>query len=112
MIHEEKSTFLDILLKCFLHEETNIETGFKISYLLDDQAASAIRAISSGFQWVRSNQYCLLALLNFVPSLVTSATTSTRVSSQDLREQLNKVVNHDSNKSILQVMKSANPGQT
>ena len=46
MSHEEKTTFLDVLLKCFLHEETNIETGFKISYLLDDQAASAIRAIS------------------------------------------------------------------
>ena len=81
MSQDKKSAFLDVLLKCFLPSVTNIETGFKISYHQDDQAALAIRSISTGFQWVESNQYCLLALLNFVPSLITSATTSTRASS-------------------------------
>ena len=90
---------------------TNIKTGFKISYLEDDQVASAIRSISPRFQWVKSNQYCLLALLSFIPSLVTSASTSTRASSLELRDQLNQIVNHDSNKNILQIMKAANPNQ-
>ena len=90
---------------------TNIKTGFKISYLEDDQVASAIRSISPRFQWVKSNQYCLLALLNFIPILVTSASTSTRASSLELRDQLNQIVNHDSNKNILQIMKAANPNQ-
>ena len=49
MSYEEKTTLLDVILKCFLHEETNIETGFKITYLLDDQDASAIRATNLVF---------------------------------------------------------------
>ena len=37
------------MLKCFVHEVANLETGFKITYLLDDTSAAAIRAINSGF---------------------------------------------------------------
>ena len=109
--HEEKAALLDVLLKCFHPSVTNIETGFKISFLEHDQAASAIRSISPGFQWVKNTLYCLLGILNFIPSLVSSASTSTRASSQELRDQLNAVVNHDSNKNILQIMKAANPNQ-
>ena len=111
MSQDEKINFLDI--KCFVHEVANLETGFKIIYLLDDILAAAIRAIDSGFSWVRSNMYCLLALLNFIPSLLTSATTTTtRASSKDLRDELIKIVNHDNHKNILQTMKSANPEVT
>ena len=109
--HEEKAQFLDVILKCFHPSVTNIETGFKISFLEDDRASSQIRAISPGFQWVKNSQYCLLGILNFIPSLVTSASTSTRASSQELRDQLNQIVEHDSNKNILQIMKAANPNQ-
>ena len=113
MSQDEKIHFLDIMLKCFVHEVANLETGFKITYLLDDSSASAIRAIKSGFSWVRPNMYCLLALLNFIPNLLTSAsTTNTRASSAKLRDELNKVVNHDNHKDILQTMKSANPDVT
>ena len=85
---EEKAQFLDVILKCFHPSVTNIETGFKISFLEDDRASSQIRAISPGFQWVKNSQYCLLGILNFIPSLVTSASTSTRASSQKSRPQL------------------------
>ena len=113
MSQDEKIQFLDVILKCFVHEVNNLETGFKITYLLDDTTAAAIRAINSGFSWVRPNMYCLLALLNFIPSLLTSATTTnTRASSAKLRDELNKVVNHDNHKDILQTMKSANPEVT
>ena len=108
---EDKAAFLDVLLKCFHPSVTNIETRSKISFLENDEASSAIRAISPGFNWVKNTQYCLLGLLNFVPGLVSSASTLTRASSQDLRDQLNAVVNHDSNKDILQIMKAANPDQ-
>ena len=62
MSQDEKIQLLDAVLKCFVHEVTNLETGFKITYLLDDSAASSIRAINSIFSWVRPNMYCLLAL--------------------------------------------------
>ena len=57
---EKKAQFLDVILKCFHPSVTNIETGFKISFLEDDRASSQIRAISPGFQWVKNSQYCLL----------------------------------------------------
>ena len=57
--------------------------------------------------------YSLLAQLNFVPSLLTSATTtSTRASTKDLRDELNKVISHDNHKDILRTMKEANPDVT
>ena len=57
--------------------------------------------------------YSLLDLLNFIPSLLTSATTtSTRASTKDLRDELNKVISHDNHKDILQTMKDANPDVT
>ena len=113
MSQDEKIQLLDVILKCFVHEVSNLETGFKITYLLDDSAASSIRAINSGFSWVRPNMYCLLALLNFIPNLLTSAsTTSTRASSAQLRDELNKVVSHDNHTDLLQTMKSTNPDIT
>ena len=108
---EDKAAFLDILLKCFHPSVTNLETRFQISFLENDEASSAIRAISPQLNWVKNTQYCLLGLLNFVPGLVSSASTSTRASSQDLRDLLNVVMNHDSNKDIIQIMKAANPDQ-
>merc|ERR1712215_478213 len=77
----------------------------------NDEAASAIGAISPGFHWVKNTQYCLHGVLNFVPGLVTTASTTTRASSQELRDQLNIIMNHDSNKEILQIMRTANPDQ-
>ena len=57
--------------------------------------------------------YSLLALLNFIPSLLSSATTtSTRASTKDLRDELNKVISHDTHEDILQTMKDANPEVT
>ena len=49
-ILSHEAQFLNVILKCFHPSVTNIETGFKISFLEDDQAASAIRSISPGFQ--------------------------------------------------------------
>ena len=54
--------------------------------------------------------YSLLALLDFIPSRLTSATTTyTRASTKDLRDELNKVISHDNHKYIVQTMKDANP---
>ena len=66
MSQDEKIQFLDIILKCFKHEVNNHETRFQITFLTDDSSAASIRAINSGFSWVRSSMYSLLALLNFV----------------------------------------------
>ena len=55
MSQDEKIQLLNTILKCFAHEVNNLETGFKIKYLLDDTSAAAIRAINSGFSCVRPN---------------------------------------------------------
>ena len=108
---EDRAAFLDIMVKCFRPSVTNLETRFQISFLENDEAPTAIRQISPQFNWVKNTQYCLLGLLNFVPGLVSSASTTTRASSQDLRDLLNAVMNHDSNKAIIEIMKQANPDQ-
>ena len=95
---DEKATFLNIMVKCFVPDTTNEETKFHISFLDNDEAATAIRQISPQFSWVKRNQYSLLGLLNFVPDLVSSSTTTTRATTSELRDLLNAVMNHDRHK--------------
>ena len=108
---EEKASFLNIMVKCFRPDVTNLETKFQISFLDNDDASAAIRQISPQLSWVKNTQYCLLGLLNFVPELVSSSSTTTRATTQELRDLLNAVMNHDSNKAIVDIMKQANPNQ-
>ena len=39
---DEKATFLNIMVKCFVPDVTNLETAFHISFLDNDDAATAI----------------------------------------------------------------------
>ena len=107
----EKANFLDTILKCFIPNVTMEETKFHISFLESEEAVDAIKAISPQFSWVKKNQYTLLALMNFIPDLCSSHTTSTRNTVSELKDLLNAVVNHDSHKEILEIMKRANPTQ-
>ena len=52
---EEKVAYLDILIKCVVPHISDIETGFQVTYLQNENYAQAIRRINSGFQWVKSN---------------------------------------------------------
>ena len=87
---DEKATFLNIMVKCFVPDVTNLETAFHISFLDNDDAA-----------WVKKTQYSLLGLLNFVPDLVSCSSTTTRATTQELRDLLNAVMNHDRQKPSL-----------
>ena len=109
---DEKATFLNIMVKCFVPDITNEETKFHISFLDNDDAATAIRQISPQFSWVKRNQYSLLGLLNFVPDLVSCSSTTTRATTQELRDLLNAVMNHDRHKAIIDIMQRANPNET
>ena len=108
---DEKANFLNIILKCFVPDVSIEETKFHISFLEIEEAAEAIKAISPQFSWVKKNQYTLLALMNFIPDLCSSQTTTTRATVSELKDLLNAVVNHDSHKDILDIMKRANPTQ-
>ena len=109
---DEKATFLNIMVKCFVPDVTNLETAFHISFLDNDDAATAIKQISPQFIWVKKTQYSLLGLLNFVPDLVSCSSTTTRATTQELRDLLNAVMNHDRHKAIVDIMKQANPNET
>ena len=109
---DEKATFLNIMVKCFVPDISNEETKFHISFLDNDQAPTAIRAISPQFSWVKRNQYSLLGLMNFIPDLISSATTTTRATTTELKELLNAIMNHDSHKDIMDIMRRANPTET
>ena len=109
---DEKATFLSIMIKCFVPDISNEETKFHISFLDNDQAPTAIRAISPQFSWVKRNQYSLLGLMNFIPDLISSATTTTRATTTELKELLNAIMNHDSHKDIMDIMRRANPAET
>ena len=111
MSSDEKAAFLNILINCVTSYVGDTETSFRITFLQNDDSAEAIRRLNSGFSWVKANQYSLLALLNFVKTWTNQSTTSKRASSKELRDMLNAIINHDSNKPILQVMKTANPDQ-
>ena len=78
MSFDEIAACLDILLKQVVPSVTDIETGFQITFLQNNPAAQTLRQLNSWFQWVKANQYSLLALLNFVPSLVNFSSTSMR----------------------------------
>ena len=108
---DEKANFLNTMIKCFVPDVTNEETKFRISFLDNDEAPTAIRQISPQFSWVKRNQYSLLGLMNFVPDLVSSATTSTRSTTGELREVLNAVMKKDRHKPILDIMRRANPNE-
>ena len=109
---DEKATFLNIMVKCFVPDITNEETKFHISFLDNDEAPTAIRQICPQFRWVKRNQYSLLGLMNFIPDLVSSSTTTTRATTAELRDMLNAVINHDSHKEILDIMRRANTQET
>ena len=66
---DEKANFLNIILKCFVPDISNEETKFHISFLDNEEAPEAIKAVSPHFSWVKRNQYSLLALMNFIPDL-------------------------------------------
>ena len=76
MTPDEKATFLDIMLKCVVPYVQDTETGFRITFLSNDDGAEAIRKLNSDFAWVKANQYSLLALLNFIQTLTNQSTTS------------------------------------
>ena len=109
---DEKANFLNIILKCFVPDISNEETKFHISFLDSEEAPAAVKAISPQFSWVKKNQYSLLALMNFIPDLCSSATTTTRATVSELKDLLNAVMNHDSHKDIMDIMRRANPNQT
>ena len=54
---EEKALFLNTLLKTFNEDNNLEETRFRITYLNDDTASQAFRAINQELSWVRPNQY-------------------------------------------------------
>ena len=95
---DEKATFLNIMVKCFVPDIANEETKFHISFLDNEDAPTAIKQIGPQFRWVKRNQYSLLGLMNFIPDLVSSATTTTRATTSELRDLLNAVMNHDRHK--------------
>ena len=109
---DEKANFLNIILKCFVPDISNEETKFHISFLDSEEAPAAVKAISPHFSWVKKNQYSLLALMNFIPDLCSSVSTTTRATVSELKDLLNAVINHDSHKDILDIMKRANPNET
>ena len=108
---EQKASFLDAILKCFVPNVTLDETKFHISFLENEEAVRTIKGISPQFSWAKRNQYTLLAMMNFIPDLCNSSTTSTRSNVTELLDLLNSVVNHESNQEFLEIMKRANPTQ-
>ena len=108
---EQKASFLDAILKCFVPNLTLEETKFHISFLENEDAVRTIKGISPQFSWAKRNQYTLLAMMNFIPDLCNSSTTSTRSNVTELLDLLNSVVNHESNQEFLEIMKRANPTQ-
>merc|ERR1712105_547353 len=50
-------------------------------------------------------------MMNFIPDLCNSSTTTTRSRATELLDLLNSVVNHESNQEFLEIMKRANPTQ-
>ena len=109
---EEKAVFLHTILKTFVEDNSLDETKFRINYLDDDTAPQAFRQISPEFSWVRSNQYSLLALVNFVPELLSNPTTNTRSSTAEIRDGLKAVIEKVEHKAICDIMKLANPTDT
>ena len=109
---EEKAVFLHTIAKFFIEDTSLDETKFRITYLDDDIAPQAIRQISPQFSWVRCNQYSLLALMNFVPDLLSNSTTTTRSSTAELRDALKIVIEKEVHKPIFDIMKLANPNDT
>ena len=108
---EEKANFLNTVVKCFIPDNTIEETKFRIHYLDNEDAPEAIKAISPQFNWVKRNQYSLLALMNFVQDLLSSSTTSTRSTTAELRDALNAVMDKDIHKPICDIMRRANPNE-
>ena len=108
---DQKASFLDAILKCFVPNVTMEETKFHISFLENEEAVNAIKGISPQFSWAKRNQYTLLALMNFIPDLCNSQTTSTRNTVPELKDLLNSVVNHESHQEFFEIMKRANPTQ-
>ena len=108
---DQKASFLDAILKCFVPNATLEETKFHISFLENEDAVRTIKGISPQFSWAKRNQYTWLAMMNFIPDLCNSSTTSTRSSVTELLDLLNSVVNHESNQEFLEIMKQANPNQ-
>ena len=106
---EEKALFLHTLLKTFIEDNNLEETKFRITYLDDDTASQAFRAITQELSWVRPNQYSLLALVNFVPELLSNPTANTRSSTTEIREALKNVIEKQEHKAICEIMKLANP---
>ena len=106
---EEKAVFLHTLLKTFIEDNNLEETKFRITYLDDDTAPQAFRAISPELSWVRPNQYSLLALVNFVPELLSNPTANTRSFTTEIREALKNVIEKVEHKAICDIMKLANP---
>ena len=104
---EEKAVFLHTILKTFVEDNSLDETKFRINYLDDDTAPQAFRQISPEFSWVRSNQYSLLALVNFVPELLSNPTTNTRSSTAEIRDGLKAVIEKVEHKPICDIMKLA-----
>ena len=108
---EEKAVFLNTVAKFFIEDNTIDETKFRITYLDNDVAPEAIRQISPQFSWVKRNQYSLLALMNFVPDLLSNSTTTTWSSTTELRDTLKAVIEKDDHKPICDIMKRANPNE-
>ena len=48
---EQKASFLDAILKCFVPNVTMEETKFHISFLENEEAVRAIKGISPQFSW-------------------------------------------------------------
>ena len=109
---EEKAVFLHTILKTFVENNSLDETKFRITYLDDDTAPQAIRQISPEFSWVRCNQYSLLALVNFVPELLSNTTTNTRSSTAEIRDALKAIIEKVEHKPICDIMKLANINDT
>ena len=107
---EEKSKFLDAVLKTFEEDVDLVETGFRIKYLDDPSYSLAFRAIHKDFGWVQQNQYSLLAICNFVPQLFSAAQTpNTRATAQETREAFKNVIDKEEYKALCDIMAAANP---
>ena len=107
---EEKSKFLDAVLKTFEKDDDLVETGFRIKYLEDPSYSLAFKSIHKDFGWIQQNYYSLLAICNFVPQLFSPAQTpNTRATAQETRDGFKQVIDKDEYKELRKIMDDANP---